>query len=130
MRQLILSTSFLLVLLVGCGGGTARVKGQILENGQPKAFPGMQASVAFTPVGADGKLETSKSYSAMLNSDGKFEVIASGGELPPGNYAVSIQAVGKANEQFKGFGATDSPIRREVKPGQNDFQIDLAKPNS
>ena len=120
---------FLPLLLAGCGGsGPARVKGQLTENGQPKAMPAGTSSVLFTLVDPDGKPDAGKSYTAVVNADGTFEVVASGGELPPGTYIVSIQVRGKLAGLARGLSGLDSPIRRELKPGQNDLVIDLTNP--
>jgi hypothetical protein len=120
--------SLLLLVVMGCGDSPGRVKGRVVENGQPKDFPPMQASVTFDRIGPDGKPDTKSSYTAILNKDGTFEVIVSGGELPSGTYAVSISATGKENKLFKGFNAAETKVRREIKSGLNDIQIDLAKP--
>ena len=118
-----------LFLLAGCGASPARVKGQVVANGQPVSFTGLQAAVVFAPVGPDGKPDTGRSQTAVLNPDGSFELLASGGELPAGTYMVGIQVVGKAGEKFKAVGPTNSPIRRELKSGPNDLTIDVARPN-
>ncbi|MDB5307667.1 MAG: hypothetical protein JWO38_1869 [Gemmataceae bacterium] len=104
-----------------------RVKGQLVENGQPKAFPAYQAFVQLTPVGAEGHLDVARSFTAVVNEDGSFEVIASGGELPAGMYQVAVQARGKLGVQLKAFAPPQSPVRREIKPGSNLLTIDLAK---
>lgn len=128
-RRLLPAAALGLVLLAGCGGGkAARVRGQVVENGQPASFAGMLAAVVFAPVGPDGKPDTNRSQTAVLNPDGSFELVASGGELPVGTYMVGIQVVGKAGAKFKDVGPTNSPIRRELKPGPNDLTIDVARP--
>jgi hypothetical protein len=121
-----------LVALVvsGCGGEQkAKVKGRLVSNGQPMTFPATQVAVVFTPMGADGKPEPTKSFTCVVNEDGSFELNASGGQLPTGNYQVSIQAMGKLATQMKPFAGTASLVRRELKPGSNEITIDVAKPD-
>jgi hypothetical protein len=120
----------LAVVLAGCGTDPARIKGRVLDNGQPVAVPssGTPQSIVFESVGADGS--GSRMYSAMLSADGTFELVAAGGSVPPGEYRVSFDVTlpGKDGEKFKRFRGSGSPIRRELKPGSNDLSIDLAKP--
>src|SRR5207248_3023234 len=105
----------------------AKVKGRVVENGQPVAVQG-QAALVFYPD-AGGK-PGDKAYPAALNPNGSFELVASGGEMPPGTYLVSLEVngpksptgIGKYKDQFK-------LVRRELKPGTNDLTFDLAKPN-
>lgn len=124
MRTFILAVG-LLSLLSGCGGEEmGRLKGRLVVNGQPKEFPPSSASVQISLIGADGKPDVTKAYSAVVNPDGTFEVVASGGKLHPGTYQVEIR-----HPPPKG-GAAPVTIttRREVKPGDNDWTIDLANP--
>ncbi|MBA4188178.1 MAG: hypothetical protein C0467_09190 [Planctomycetaceae bacterium] len=121
----------LVVIVSGCGTDPARIKGRLLDNGQPLAIPasGAPQSIVFVPLGADGSNQ-GRMYSATLGPDGAFELVAAGGSVPPGNYRVSLDITlpGKAGERFKPFAGTGSPIRRELKPGSNDLVIDLSKP--
>jgi hypothetical protein len=119
----------------GCGGGPARVKGRVVENGQPVVLePGEQASVVFYPD-AGGK-PGDRAYAAGVNPDGTFELVASGGELPPGSYLVSLE-VNPGNQEAKKpksvtgiarFKDRYKLVKWELKPGTNDLTIDLAKP--
>lgn len=130
MRYAILLTALAGLLAGGCGGeAKAKVKGKLVSNGAPMSFPATQAAVSLSPVGADGKPDPAKAFTAVVNEDGSFEVLASGGELPAGTYQVSIQAMGKLGQQLKGFAGANSPVRRELKPGANDITIDVAKPD-
>ncbi len=133
MRRAFVVLAFALVALAasGCGGpGKAKVKGQLVSGGQPMSFPATQVGVVFTPVGADGKPDPTKAYTAVVNEDGTFELVASGGELPSGNYQVSILATGgKLATQMKPYAGASSPIRRELKPGPNEITIDVTKPD-
>jgi len=120
------------LLLAGCGGGgPAKIKGRVLENGQPVSVAG-QASLVFSPAGPDGKAGP-KAYAAGLNPDGTFELVASGGEVAPGEYVVSFEVSGG-----KGFGAaptglakyrdTFKNVKQTLASGVNDLTFDLAKP--
>ena len=80
-----------------------------------------------TLVGPDGKLGINQAYTAVVNEDGSFEVVVSGGELVPGKYQVAVQFRG-GDPKYKAFAAPDSPVRRELKGGRNELIIDLAKP--
>lgn len=112
--------------LTGCGGGdVGRVKGRLTDNGQPVTFaPNAQAAVVFQMIGPDGQPDVTKTYSMMLAPDGSFELLASAGELPPGTYQVKLDIAGKDAAKFKKFST-----KREVKPGENVIELDLAKPN-
>ena len=99
--------------MTGCsGGGMGKVKGKLVENGQPTTFPSTQASIQLSPIGPDGKPDLTKIYSAVVNPDGTFEVVASGGEVPTGMYLVAIEMTGKGGERYKQFSANSSAIRR------------------
>ena len=122
-----------LLALSGCGDSAGRVRGKVSEGGQPVTIPA-QAGVTFYLLGPDGKPDPARSYSSTINQDGSFEVVASGGELPPGNYLVAfdLAAVKEAKTglaKYKTqFVYPNSPLRREVKPGQNEILIDVLKP--
>ena len=125
MRGSLFAVALLALVAGGCGSGMAKVKGHVLENGQPKSFAGIQAGVMLTLLGPDGKPDPNKSFTAVLGADGSFEVVASGGELPPGMYLVTLNIPGKGGEKYRAFSA-----RQELKSGTNDLTIDLAKPSS
>lgn len=136
MRHLICFAALagLFVGLAGCGPALGKVKGKVVENGQPVEIDG-QAALMFTLLNADGNPDTSKSYSIPLEKDGSFELVVSGGAVPPGKYLVSFTV--NAPKSDKGLGRfrdrfpyPDSKLRQEVKAGANDVTIDLAKPGS
>ena len=130
MRHVLLLVALVALAAGGCGGDAkAKVKGRLLSNGQPMKFPATQVAVGFSPVGADGKPDPARSYTTPVNEDGSFELVASGGELPPGNYQVSIQASGKLAAQMKPYAGTSSLVRRELKAGPNEITVDVAKPD-
>ena len=117
-----------MICLAGCGESKATVKGKIVENGQPKTFGANQAALQLTLIGPDGKPDDNKSFTAVVNEDGTFEVVASGGEIPIGKYQVAVQIMGATGQPYKKLAPPDSPIRRELKSGANELTIDLAKP--
>jgi hypothetical protein len=123
MKRMLLGLT-LALLVIGCGGGKARVKGRVVDNGQPMTFPPTTAAIELTPIGADGKPDVSAVFTAVVNEDGTFEVFASGGELPPGQYEIKVTGYGKLATRLKAVPA----LRRELKGGTNDLTIDLSKP--
>lgn len=119
------------LLLAGCGPRANRVKGRLVNGAQPITFaPGAQAAVVLRFVGADGKPDPHHFYTAMIDPAGAFEVVASGGSVLPGTYQLSLDVAvdGKADKRFKPFAGTSSPLRQEVRPGNNDLTVDLAQP--
>jgi hypothetical protein len=86
-----------------------------------------QAALQFTPLGPDGKPEAASSFTAVVNENGTFEVVASGGKLPAGTYQVGLQTYCKLAGKYRALAPPGSPIRREPRPGWNDLTIDLAK---
>ncbi len=121
------------LLLAGCGGGgNAKIKGKVLENGQPVSVAG-QAALVFSPVGADGKAGD-KAYAAGLNPDGTFELVASGGEVPPGDYVVSFEfsggkGTGETPTGLAKYRASFKNVKQTLAPGMNDLTLDLTKPH-
>lgn len=125
-RVAVAAVALVALLATGCGGGgMGRVKGRLTDNGKPVTFPsGAQAAVVFEMIDPDGKPDRSKMYTMMLDPDGGFELLASGGELPAGTYKVKLDVAGKDSSHFKRF-----TTQREVVPGDNVIELDLAKPN-
>jgi hypothetical protein len=124
----------LAVSAAGCAGNQGRLKGRVVENGQPITIDG-QAALMFYQIGADGKPNPSRSYPIPLSNDGSFELVASGGEVPAGTYLVSLEVNAPKSStglgRFKGrFTYPESALRHEVKAGANEVTIDLAKPGS
>src|SRR5947209_1386810 len=128
MRKLIIC-ALLAACTLGCGGGKGRVKGRVVENGSPVTVEG-QAAVMFYLIGEDGKPDPTRGYPVPLNEDGSFELVASGGQVPPGNYLITVEVNGPKSAtgmgRFKGrFSYPDSPLRQEVKGGRNNLTVDL-----
>ena len=111
----------LVVMIAGCGNGLGKVKGRIVENGQPKTFPPTSHSVELTLLGPSGQPDTMKTFTAVVDADGTFEVHASGGQVPPGAYQITIQ--GPYTKKGPKAAAT-----RDIKSGDNEITLDLAKP--
>jgi len=129
MKRLLPVVAGVALLAAGCGGGMAKVKGQIVDGGQPLTFPSNTASVQLSPIGEDGKADMSKVYGCVVNGDGSFELLASGGEVPAGKYQVSVEITAKQGfERAKQFSASAKPLVREFKSGPNELVIDLSKP--
>lgn len=126
MRRTVLAVALAALAAAGCGATPATAKGRLVSNGEPMPVSG-QVGVVLTLLEGDGK-PTTKSFTAMVKPDGTFEVVASGGELPPGNYQVSLVVPGKPADKFKPLIGDKSPMRRELKPGANELTIDVAKP--
>ena len=123
-----LTPLLLALLLAGCSSAPAKFRGQLVENGQPMKVPATTLAIEVNALTEDGKLDPAKLYPAVVNEDGSFEVVAGGGTLPLGKYAIAIQATGKYQTQLKRFAPGTSPIRREIKPGTNEITIDVARP--
>src|SRR5436309_9103500 len=81
------------VSALGCSDSKSRVKGQVVENGKPLPVEG-QVALMFDFIGPDGNTDPSQSYPVPLNPDGSFELMASGGKVPPGTYRVTVQVNG------------------------------------
>ena len=121
--RFIVSFAVFAILAAGCSPGIGKVKGQIVENGQPKTFPPSTHAIEMSMLGANGEPDNMKSFTAVVDTDGSFEVLASGGQVPPGTYRVSVQGPSTKKPTAK------VSVKREIVVGDNDITIDLAKPN-
>ncbi len=122
MRIYSIAVAALIVACTGCGdNSTGQVKGRLVENGEPKQFPPTSYSVEFLLIGPI-EPEKMKAFTAVVDTDGAFQVHASGGLLPVGPYEVTIRP--PANKKI----AARFPLKREVKPGMNEFTLDIARP--
>jgi hypothetical protein len=132
----------LALLAAGCGGkggptpiGTtgAKVRGRLLENGQPvKVRPGEDIVVSFAPP--DLADVTSPRGAASIDpKDGSFAFFgpnSAAGLLSPGSYRVSISSVtGSGEDRFAAtFSVGKSPLTAAVGPEpEQTFLIDLVK---
>lgn len=122
MRRTLLPALCLAVLVAGCGPGKARVKGRVTEGGQPASFPPTAAAIQIAPIGSDGEPDPARAFTAVVNEDGTWEVLASGGELPTGEYEIAFQATGKLKGKFQ-----SKPVRQQLKAGTNEVTIDVTK---
>jgi hypothetical protein len=124
MRFTFLLVGFIALVAIGCGSdATARVKGRLVENGQPKTFPPSTYSVEIAPLDASGKPDANKMYTAVVNADGSFEMLASGGKIIPGKYEFSVRG-GAASKK----GPPPKGSTRDIVSGENDITLDIAKP--
>jgi hypothetical protein len=110
---------------LGCSDSKSRVKGQVVENGKPLPVEG-QVALMFDLVAPDGTTDATRSYAVPLNPDGSFELMSSGGKVPPGTYRVSVMVNGpkaaSGAARYKGHHLT-----QEVKAGSNNLTLDLAQ---
>lgn len=131
----------LAITLVGCGGaGQAKLEGQLYTRpGEKlKLESNEQAFLSFTGVGADGKPSLEQSYPCQVNPDGTFEMIASGGVLPPGTYRVTLDLIAMKMQDGQGgrpqqidrfsgrFSRDRSKLDVEVKRGSNKLDVVLS----
>lgn len=124
--------------LTGCGGGTGKVKGKLVNGGEPVGPPaGEQLMLIFHLLGPDDKPEVGKLYPIGVGPDGSFELVAAGGQLPPGKYMLTLDIMPlgdsppgwRSKLPFQGkFTLPDSPLRADVVGGRNSLVVDLAKP--
>ena len=133
MRVSVYAATLLAVAAAGCADSTAKLKGRLLEGGQPVNFAGHQTGLSFHLL-TDGKTDPNWIYPAAVAPDGTFEMLASGGTLPPGRYRVQLESWGSARggpltDRFGGrFSKDRSRVECEVTPGRNDLMIDLPPP--
>ena len=112
-----------LLLLCGCGGGKAKVKGRIVENGQAQKFKANQAHLEFIPLDADDKPQPGKAYTAGVNEDGSFEVLASGGEQIKLWDARTFAGRGELTNGFDAISLSISPDSRTLAAAGFDHDL-------
>jgi hypothetical protein len=123
-------------LLAGCGPGEvrgAKLKGQVLKNGQPlKPLPGEHVWVTFEHV-ESGAGKRVLMTSGQMQKDGTFTLEGQEKKgTPPGTYKVTIHgefSSGEGEDRFvNDFSEGKSPLVAEVadQEGQS-FVIDVGK---
>ncbi len=121
MRASVFAIAAISFACAGCGDNTTgQVKGRLVENGEPKTFPPTSYSVEFALFGPTDP-EKMKLFTAVVDTDGTFQVHASGGKLPVGKYLVTIRPPASKKA------AARQPLEREIKPGMNEMTLDIAK---
>jgi len=130
------------LIAAGCGtrssviGETgARVKGRLLDNGQPiRIRPGEDVVVSFAPPDL-ADVTSTRGAASIDPKDGTFTFFGAnmvGGLLAPGRYRVSVSSRTSADDNRDRFAATwgidRSPLIAEVgtEPEQT-FVIDIGK---
>jgi len=125
--------------VIGCSDSSkATLKGQLFTApGQKLTLAeNEQAFLSFVKLNDAGQLDPNFNFPCMVKPDGEYEMVASGGELPPGQYRVSLevqitksvnkQGTPKMVDRFNGKLSRDrSNVKVEVKPGANDLPVDL-----
>ena len=124
-------------LLAGCGSREAKpypVSGRVTKGGKPLEFkrPVGMVQVVFVPEDESLKNTLGKMF-AKVEPNGDFKVRGKYGKgLPAGKYKICIYHNPKspAQDELKGkFDEKNTPFTREVKEGDNSFNLDLDKPN-
>jgi hypothetical protein len=121
--------ALLLVFLGGCSSGHVKVKGRLLNNGQPY-IPREDEFVVMSFAAQEAQEGKESSFVASFNrEDGTFEVTgATGRGLPPGNYRACVQVLKRKKDILKGaFNAKNSPFLCTVETGKEDLTFDFAK---
>jgi len=108
-----------------------QVKGRVVDNGEPIAVDG-QAALMLYRINDAGQPDEAQSYPIPLEKDGTFELVASGGSVPPGTYLVTLMVHGadpkKGIGRYKNaFPYPDSKLKQTVEPGSNEVTIDLSE---
>src|SRR5262245_41267966 len=123
-------------LLAGCGPGEvrgARLKGQVLQNGQPlKPLPGERVWVTFERIEPPADKQVIMS-AGPLQKDGTFTIegqVKKG--TPPGKYAVTLHGEFSSGERENRFGPLfpegKSPFLAEVTDQEDQsFVLDVGK---
>jgi hypothetical protein len=125
----VLRTLFLLTclaLFAGCGDTNSRVKGELIENGQPASFPpGAMAGVVLRPLDAQNRPSETTAYKAVVTPAGSFEWVGGNGELPTGGYQFSLELTGSIRDKYQHLTPAVSRKRIDLKPGANLLTIDI-----
>ena len=123
-----LALASVLAVLAGCGGSAARMKGELVENGQAATFPpGTMPGVVFRPLDGAGRPSETTAYKAVVSPGGAFEWVGGSGELPSGGYQFSLELTGAVRDKYPHLTAAASRRRIDLKPGVNLLTIDIGK---
>ena len=132
--------------IAGCGENAGKLKGTVVDGGKVVGSEGQQVSLSFYAMKPDGTADAGNCSTAVLNADGSFEFVASGGTLPPGKYKVVIASAGSAEgpptvgkekkkkseksvDRFAGHSTfATSKLTVTVESGKNEVVLDLSKP--
>jgi hypothetical protein len=119
-RVFLIAIAFAAVLVPGCGGPKmAPVKGRVVFNGQPVK----EAAVTFSPTGAGNQLDAGKPGTGFTDEDGNFVLSTfknyDGAIVGTHSVNVVLDDTNPARcKRHKG-------VTLEVKPGSNDFTIEM-----
>ena len=124
MRVLLIT---LLLVASGCGGSASRMKGELVENGQPATFPpGAMPGVVLRPLDGRGRPSETITYKSVVSPGGAFEWVGGNGELPSGGYQFSLELSGSVRDKYPHLTAAASRKRIDLKPGVNLLVVDIA----
>jgi len=129
----LLAGCLLALVLPACKSGPQKYKvtGKVTKGGQVLKVDQMTGKLIVRFDGMDEPIKDAREY-AVIESDGaSFNVPSTDRKgLLPGKYRVVVQQFNPfpQDDKLKGqFGEGKSPIIREVKAGDNHFEIDLDK---
>lgn len=141
-RRVSLAVAGLAILVAGCGFGGpapigatgAKVKGRLLDNGQPvKVRAGEDVVISFAPPNL-ADVTSTRGAASVDPKDGSFAFFGANskaGLLTPGQYRVSIASVtrdGEVDRFATAFAVDKTPLRADVGPEpEQTFVIDIGK---
>ena len=141
-RQATLAVAGLALFAAGCGSGGpapigatgAKVKGRLLDNGQPvKVRPGEDVVVSFAPPSL-ADVTSTRGAASIDPRDGSFAFFGASskaGLLTPGPYRVAVASVtrdGEVDRFAAAFAIDKTALRAEVGPEpEQTFVIDIGK---
>jgi hypothetical protein len=131
-RVLLAAVPLLSLLLVGCGDGKLRTKGQIVKDGAPYTVDEMDVlRITFVPIPEAGEKFMDAYLATFNNSDGTFVAFGKDGKgVPPGKYRIAVERLRNKKDLLRGaFDTEKSPFIREVKTASDTLVLDLAKPS-
>ncbi len=132
---LVLSVVILSLSMIGCGGGSSRLKvqGKVVNNGTPYTHRADTETfqVTFRSAG-----EQSQSFTpAVDEATGTFTLLGSDGTgIPPGTYTIEVTSLpygppkpgSPQGDRFKTrYTGAKSPLKVEIKPDTRSITIDV-----